>query len=129
MTKQKIFLFIPLIIIAGLLIYSWITFLLMNIIPTWKHYLALGLFIILLIVYFKSPRKATIVTGVYLLLGVFNALAITPIITIHWFQIFGVNTPAFQLLPTVLFILYLFLNFDTLGGMYLDYKESKASKK
>jgi len=129
MTKQKIFLFIPLIIIAGLLIYSWITFLLMNIIPTWKHYLALGLFIILLIVYFKSPRKATIVTGVYLLLGVFNALAITPIITIHWFQIFGVNTPAFQLLPTVLFILYLFLNFDTLAEMYLDYKEGKASKK
>jgi len=30
MTKQKIFLFIPLIIIAGLLIYSWITFLLLE---------------------------------------------------------------------------------------------------
>lgn len=76
--KQKILLGIPLAIIAGLLIYSWTTFLLTDMTATWRNYLALGFFAVLVYPYFKSFAKTIIGTGFYLLLATFNAFSQTP---------------------------------------------------
>jgi len=76
--KQKFLLLIPLAIIAGFLIYSWITFLCTDIIATWRHYLALGLFVLFIYLYLKSFKKALLATGIYLLLATFNAYSMTP---------------------------------------------------
>ena len=128
MTKQKILLLIPLTIISGLLIYSWTTILLTDIIATWQHYLALGLYAVLVFLYFKSFTKTLIATGLYLLLATFNVFSITPGISESWFKIFGIETPHFQPLSLGILILYFILNFDTLVNIYLDYKETKQTK-
>ncbi|MGN6802391.1 MAG: hypothetical protein ACTHJN_10820, partial [Ginsengibacter sp.] len=62
-------LLIPLGIITGLLIYSWITFFLTDIVITWQHYLALALFAVVIVLYFRSFEQTVIATGIYLLLG------------------------------------------------------------
>jgi len=129
MTKKKILLLIPLIIIAGLLIYCWTTILFTNIIATWQHYVALGLFAVLVFLYFKSFTKTVIATGLYLLLATFNALSMTPEINTSWFRIGSIETPHFQLLSLGLLVLFLILNSDTLVNMYLDNKEAKAERK
>jgi hypothetical protein len=84
--RQKVLLLIPLGVITGLLIYSWTTFLLTDITATWRHYLALGLFTILVYLYFKSFEQTVIATGIYLLLATFNALSMTPQIMTSWFN-------------------------------------------
>ena len=98
MTKQKILLLIPLAIIAGLLIYSWATILLTDITATWQHYVALGLFVGLICLYFKSFNRAILATGLYLLMATCNAFSMTPAISTSWFQIGSIETPHFQLL-------------------------------
>jgi hypothetical protein len=127
--KQKMLLLIPLGIITGLLIYSWTTFLLTDITATWQHYLALGLFAILVYLYFKSFQKTVIATGLYLLLATFNAFSMTPQIITSWFKISSIETPHFGTLSLLLFILFLILNSDTLVNMYLDQKEAKTKRK
>ena len=131
--KQKICLLIPLGIITGLIIYSWVSFLLTDIMPTWRHYSALVLFAVLVYLYFKSFTKTIIATGLYLLLATLNGLSITPEIITSWFRLgtpFGsIGTPHFQILSLMLFVLFLVLNFDTLFNMYLDYKEAKSQRK
>jgi hypothetical protein len=131
--KQKILLLIPLAIITGLLIYSWITFLLTDITATWRHYLALGLFAVLVYLYLKSFTKTIIAIGLYLLLATLNALSMTPERITGWSRFgspFGsIETPHFQILSLTLLVLFLVLNFDTLFNMYLDYKEAKSQRK
>jgi len=128
-TKHKILLLIPLAIITGLLIYSWTMFLLTDIAATWRHYLALGLFAVLVYLYFKSLTKTVVATGIYLLLATLNALSMTPEIITGWFRIGSIETPHFQLLSLGFLVLFLVLNFDTMINMYLDYKESKPQRK
>jgi hypothetical protein len=129
MTKKKILLIIPLIIIAGLLIYCWTTILFTNIIATWQHYMALALFAVIVLIYFKSFTKTIIATGLYLLLATFNALSMTPEINTSWFRVGSIETPHFQLLSLGLLVLFLILNSDTLVNMYLDNKEAKTQHK
>jgi len=129
MTKKKILLLIPLIIITGLLIYCWTTILFTDIIATWQHYVALGLFAVLVFLYFKSFSKTVIATGLYLLVATFNGLSMTPEINTSWFRIGPVETPPFQLLSLGLLVLFLILNSDTLVNIYLDNKEAKAQHK
>jgi len=130
--KQKIFLLIPLGIIAGLIIYSWISFLVTDMKPTWRHYSALVLFAVLVYLYFKSFTKIVIATGLYLLLATLNASSMTPEIITGWSRLgtpFGsIETPHFQILSLMLLVLFVVLNFDTLFNMYLDYKEAKGQR-
>jgi hypothetical protein len=126
--KLKILLLIPLGIIAGLLIYSWTIFLLTDIIATWRHYLALGLFTILVYLYFRSFEKCVVATGVYLLLATFNALSMTPQIILGWVKIGPIKTPPFGTLSLLLLILFLILNADALVNMRLDQKEAKTRR-
>ncbi len=131
--KQKILLLIPLGLITGLIIYSWISFLLTDMTPTWRHYSALVLFAVLVYLYFKSFAKTVIATGLYFLLATLNALSMTPERITGWSR-FGtplgsIETPHFQILSLMLLVLFLVLNFDTMIDIYLDYKEAKAQRK
>lgn len=128
MTRQKFFLLIPLIISAGLLIYCWTIILSKDTLATWRHYVGLGLFLILTFLYFKSFKLTIIGTGIYFLLATFNILSMTAEITTSWLRIGPVEIPPVQLLSLGLFILFAILNFDTLVDIYLDYKEAKQAK-
>lgn len=128
MTKQKNLRSIPLVIVAGLLIYCWTIILSTDILATWRHYVGLGLFVVIIFFYLKSFKLTAIATGLYLLLATFNALAMTPEIGTSWLRIGPVETPPIQLLSLGLFILFFIINFDPLVDMYLDYKEAKQTK-
>ena len=129
MTKKKILLLIPLIIISGLLIYCWTTIMLTDRIPSWQHYLALGFFVAVVILFFKSFTKAALALGLYLLLATFNFFSMTADINDTWFIIGGIELPHFQSMGLGLLVLFLILNYDTLVNIYLDYKEAKAQRK
>ncbi|MGN6247357.1 MAG: hypothetical protein ACTHNG_03315 [Ginsengibacter sp.] len=127
--RQKVSLLIPLGIITGLLIYSWITFLLTDVTITWQHYLAIGLFAVLVVLYFRSFEQTVIATGLYLLLATFNILSMTPQIITSWFKIGSIETPHFGTLSSLLLLLFLILNSDALVNMYLDQKEAKTKRR
>lgn len=132
MSKQKIRILIPLLIIAGLLVYSWIIFLTTDWLPIIQHYIGLILFIPLVYYFFKNLKRTIVWTGIYLLLGVCKFLAITPFLMRTSMGIkmgsLELGMPSFQLIPFLIFILYAILNFDQLAEIYLDYKEGKAKK-
>jgi hypothetical protein len=132
MTKPKKLLLIVLIIIAGILAYSWSIILFTEIVATWRHYLALLLFIPLLILYKKDFKKAVLFTGVYLILGTCNLITLTPSITSNSYGIrigtVEVWTPAFQLFSFLILILFFLFNFNTLINYYLDYQDLKKRK-
>jgi hypothetical protein len=100
-----------------------------DIIATWQHYVALVLFAVLVLMYFKSFSKCLLATGFYLLIATFNGLSMTAEINTSWFRIGPVETPHFQLLSLGLLVLFLMLNSDALVNMHLDYKEAKAQHK
>ena len=129
MAKKNILLSIPLSIAAGLLIYCWVTIFSTNILATWRHYIALVLFIILIVLYFKSYKLTVMCTGVYFLLATFNLLSMTAIISTSGIRIGPVLTPPIQLLSLGLFILFAILNLDSLINIYLDYMEAKSKSK
>jgi hypothetical protein len=132
MTKQKILLLIPLTIVAGLLVYSWATILFTDVIATWRHYVALGLFAALIFLFFKSLTKSVLATGLYFIIGTCNLLTLTPSVTTNSYGLrigsAEIWTPSFQLLSFGLLVLYFILNFDTLTNIYLDYKETRQAK-
>ena len=129
MTKQKKLLSVPLIVVVGILIYCWTIILTTEILATWRQYLGLALFSAIAFFYFKNLIITTALsTGIFLLLATFNLLAITPNITTSGIRIGPVSTPPVQLLSLALFILYFWLNLDSLIDIQLDYKEAKTKK-
>ena len=128
MTKNKILLLIPLTITGSFLLYCWAIILTTEVLATWRHYTGLALFVPLVYLFIKDVRKATLATGIYLLLGTFNALAITPASGTFWIGSDSVRTPPVQFLFLGIFILYFILNFKSLINIYLDYKETEALK-
>ena len=128
MIKTKILLLITLAIIASFLLYCWAIILTTEVLATWRHYAGLILFVPLVFLFFLDVRKAILATGTYLLLGTFNALAITPAITTSWIGNDSIHTPPVQLLFLGIFILYFILNFKSLIDIYLDYKETKVHR-
>src|SRR5579862_1735270 len=133
MTKQKILLLIPLTIVAGLLIYSWATILFTDVVATWRHYLALALFIGLIYLVFKSFKKTVLATGIYLIFGTCNLLTLTPSVTTNSYGMrigsLELWTPTFQVLSFGILMLFFVLNFDTLINIRLDYQEARQAKK
>ena len=129
MKKKKILLLIPLAVVAGLLIYSWAKILTTDIAARWENYLAVGLFIIPVYLFFKNFTSAVIATGIYLLVGTFGGFSLTADIAITWIRIGPLETPPFIELSFGIFILYFALNFGTLANIYLDYKKSKHVKR
>ncbi len=133
MTKQKILLLIPLTIIGGLLIYTWSTILFTDIMATWRHYLTIVLFIVLIFLFLKNFKRTILATAFYLILGTCNLLTFTPSVTFNSYGLriasIEIWTPTFQLLSFGLLILFSILNFDTLVNIYLDYKEARGQQK
>ena len=133
MTKQKILLLIPLTIVTGLLVYSWATILFTDVVATWRHYLALALFIGLIYLFFKSFKKTVLATGIYLIFGTCNLLTLTPSVTTNSYGMrigsLELWTPTFQLLSFSILVLFFVLNFDTLINIRLDYQEARKAKK
>ncbi|MDB5200660.1 MAG: hypothetical protein JWQ27_69 [Ferruginibacter sp.] len=117
-----------LLIIAGILLYCWITFLTTDVEATWRHYFGLLFFLLICICFFRNLAITTIATGVYLILGTFDLLALTPTISTFGFRFGPVSTPDIQGLSLGLFILYFILNMDPLIDIYLDYKEMKSNQ-
>lgn len=128
MTKQKVRILIPLVITSGFIVYSWTKILATDDIATWQHYIALGLFAMLVILYFKNIKSTIIATGIYLILGTFTLLSLTPGISKSWLRIGPIETPHVNLLSLGLFVLYFILNQDHLIDMYLDYKETRQKR-
>lgn len=130
MTKKVKLLLIPLILILLFLIYCWIIILSTEILATWRHYLGLIFFIMLVVIFFTSVNRATIATGIYLLLASFNFLAITASIhTVGLTFSDSFSTPPIQPLCLVLFVIYFSLNFYFLIDIQLDYKEARSKKR
>lgn len=132
MKKQQIRILLPLLIIAGFLVYTWSIILMNSISPFVQHYVALLLFIVLVYLFIRHFKLAVIGTGIYLLLGTFNLLTLTPSLVSHSYGFgpdpFKIMTPGIQLLSLGILVLYGILNFDQLTEMYLDYKEAKEKK-
>ena len=129
MTKQKKLILIPLTFVACILIYCWTIILTTEILATWRHYLGLVLFIVIVIPFFKDKIIfTTLSTGIYLLLATINLLAMTANISTSWIRIGPISTPPIQLLSLGLFILYFWINIDSLIDIQLDYKEAKLKK-
>lgn len=132
MTKTRVLRLIPLPLIAGFFLYTWINALVSDNVLVWRHYTALVLFIPLIYLFTKNFRKTILGTFIYLILGICNILTLTP--SIRW-NSYGIrigsanfDTPPFQLLSFGLLILLCVLNFDTLVDMYLDFKEMRKTK-
>jgi len=133
MTKQKIFVLIPLFIIAGLLVYSWLTIAFTDIVATWRNYVGLFLYLSLLYLYVKDLKIATVAVGIFLIAGTFNLFTLTPDVTTHSYglKILSVEiaTPNLQLPALGIFVLFCILNFGSLINILLDYQEWKARRK
>jgi hypothetical protein len=133
MTKKKVLLLIPLLLIAGLILYTWITVLTGDNVLVWRHYTASVLFVPLIYLFTRNFRKVILGTVIYLILGICNFLTLTPTIVrnSYWNRIgsASIETPAFQLLSFGLLTLLCVLNFDTLVNMYLDFKEMREKAK
>jgi hypothetical protein len=125
--RQKIQILIPLVLLAAFQVYCWTIFWITDFVATWRHYVGIILYLITVVVFFKGLRLAAFIVGLYLILGTFNLLAITPEIKTSWINIGPLSTPPVQLLSLGLFILYFILNFNSLIEYYLDYKEAKQA--
>jgi hypothetical protein len=130
-TKRKILFYIPLLITACILAYTWVLFIFINYISSITNYIGLILFIPVIYFLFKdkSCKKPLLALGVYLLLATFNLANITIFVKSSWgIGIFGLDIPLPSLngFSLLLFILYCVLNFGTLVELQLDYKESKG---
>ncbi len=132
MSKRRIFLLIPIAIIAGFLIYTWFLILSTNLIATWRHYTGLILFAPVLYFLFRNFKIAVLATGIYLIIGTFNLLSITTdVLLYNGVRIISVEltTSFFQPKLFLIFIIYIIFNYDALIDIWLDYKEAQELKK
>jgi len=131
MTKQKILILIPLILIAVMIGKSWIDILTTDSLATWRNYTAILFFLPLIYLFFASKSIKTIIlsTGFFLVVGIFNAYTLTLDVVTETFGIrFGslqLDSLGFQPWALKIFILYGILNISPLINYYLDYRESK----
>lgn len=100
-----------------------------DLLATWRHYLAIGLYLILIIVSAKSLKYSRIGLEIYLILATFALHAITPDITTSWIRIGPISTPPVQLLSLGILTLYAIINLNSLIDMYLDYEDVKIARK
>jgi hypothetical protein len=126
MKTRIILLCVPLAIIAGSIIYSWVIFMGGYHRPVWQHYLAPVLFLPILYFLFieKNLVKAHIATATYLFMGMCTLLSLQIGISRTTYYFFGLTTPPFNSYCLLLMVIYLLLNCYTLFNLYLDHKES-----
>lgn len=130
MTKKRILSLVPLLLVSAFLLYCWCLLLLEQIIPVWRHYVGLALFLPVVYGHAKKRPWAVVGLGIYLMLATFNALAFTTVITTHWLNIGsgGLHTPPVQLSSLGILILWFVLNVDTLIALELDYRAARKNR-
>ena len=133
MKKQKNLALIPLLIVSGLLIYTWSIIIFTDIVATWRHYVGLLLFLPLPYLQIKKFEAGLWATGSYFIVGTCNLFSLTPDITTHSYGInigtLELSTPAFQLLPFGLLIIYSIVNFDSFVNIYVEHKFKDSESK
>ena len=134
MNKQKVLVLIPVVITGAFLTYTCCVILFTDVCATWRHYLSLICFLVLIYILTKNNfKKSLFAATIFLIAGTTNLFVLTPSITSHSYGItvagFTIATPPFQLLSFLIFILFCILNFNALADAYLDYKEIKEQKK
>ena len=127
MKYQKIRILIPFLLTAILLIYCWITLLSYNYIPSWKHYTALSLFLLLIPFALKNLKFIVVPLGFFLFLASFHIISLSYNHSVIWFGSNSPYMPRLQLLSFGFFVLYAILNTDILIEMHLDRKENEQA--
>jgi hypothetical protein len=114
MKLRTFFRLVPFFILGGILIVTWYAILKNDYTPSNKHWAALILFVINLVFYFFTTRHAVLLTGVILILAVFNVLAFFVDISFNSFFIkFGrieLSTPDIQWKAVILLLFYCIVN-------------------
>ncbi len=126
---QKIRLLLPLIIAGGLLAYTWGAILLQGIVANWRYITAIVLYTIIIFLLFRNRTRATLAPGIFFLLGIGNVVALTPYLSTARFFIGPVETPSFNGLSVLLFLLYIVLNLDVLLDIQIGYSEKRKAKR
>jgi len=108
--KTRIISAIPFLIISFVVLYTWFEIITTEYIGIWRHYVAV------------------LLTGLILILATFNLLSFFTIIQTSGLTIMGVSTPEIQLKSLLLLVIYCAINFNLLINWYLDMKEEKAKK-
>jgi hypothetical protein len=129
--KRKLLFYIPLIITACILAYTWARFISGENSPYITNYIGLILFIPVIYFLFKDKtfKKPLLALGIYLILATFYVANITIYMGVSMgITLFGLKIPLPPMngLALLLFILYFILNLGTLIEIQLDYKESKG---
>lgn len=124
--SKKLINLIPFGLICLILIYTWYIILSTDIIATWRHWLALSLALVNLVVYYFRFLFGLIFTGAFLLLACFSLLSIFPerICTSYFLKLgeTEISTPGIDGKSFWLFLLYLALNTGYFIKLYLHHK-------
>lgn len=127
--RKNAALFLPVIVIGIMLGYTWTTIISQQIIINWRHITATALFAVLVLLFFKKKQYALPATGIFLLLGLFNLLTLTPAVSLLWIYIGRLAIPMGNMMCLLLFLVYFFLNLDPLLDMQIAYSEAKRQRK
>src|SRR5580704_17073165 len=110
--KTRIISAIPFLIISFVVLYTWYEIITAEYIATWRHYVALALVAINAGLYFVRYKQAVLLTGIILILAIFNLLAFFAIIQTSYLGFGSVTTPDIQLKPLLLLVIYCVINFN-----------------
>jgi uncharacterized membrane protein len=129
MDKKKIIQCLPILTLAGILVYTWYIIMTTDYFATLKHQVAMGLFLAALILYFIKFKYGIIFTGVFFILGTFNGIAIFPTtISSSYFVKIGdteISTPTIQWKSFLLLVLFFVCTGRYLSNLYTEYKDKE----
>lgn len=129
MDKKKLIQCIPILTLTGTLSYTWYIIMTTDYFATLKHQIAIGLFLLTLILYFIRFKYGIIFTGIILILSTFNAIAIFPvIISSSYFIRIGdteISTPSIQWKSFLLLITFFVCTGGYLSDLYAAYKNKE----
>ncbi|MGF7232791.1 hypothetical protein [Arachidicoccus sp.] len=129
MNKKKFIQILPILILGGILIYTWFIIITTDYFATIKHQIGLGVFLAILAFYFLKFKYGIFFTGIYLLLASFNIIAIFPVIisSSYFVKVGGmeISTPPIQWKAVLLLILFLICTGRYLNNLYVGYKNKR----
>lgn len=129
MDKKKVIQCIPILTLTGILAYTWYIIMTTDYFATLKHQVAMGLFLVTLILYFVRFKYGIIFTGIFFILATFNAIAIFPvIISSSYFIKIGnieISTPSIQWKSFLLLTLFFVCTGKYLNNLYTEYKNKE----
>jgi hypothetical protein len=129
MKKQNVRILIPFLLTGFALVYCWVTLLINNYIPGWKHYSALFLFVILVLFLIQGFSKILLPLGIYLILASLHIISLSHNQATFFFGPNSPYNPHFQLTSIGIFLVYIVLNLDGLIDKQLDREERKLNKR